>query len=195
MQIEIDPKAKALIFDVDGTLADTMPVHYRTWQEICNMHNFEYPKELFYELAGIPTLKIISILNKKLGCNLEPVSTEKMKRELYIKRINEVVAIKPVVDIVNKYYGKLPMALGTGSNRIVNMHTIKAIGVEGCFDVMVTAEDVTNHKPAPDTFLKCSKEMNVFPEFCQVFEDGKQGLEAARSAGMIVTDVMPYITK
>jgi beta-phosphoglucomutase-like phosphatase (HAD superfamily) len=192
MMIEISPKAKALIFDIDGTLADTMDVHYRAWEEVAARYGFIYPRDVFDELAGIPTKKIMGILNERFHLNFTEAAVME-KEQAFLKLINEVKPIEPIAEIARKYKGILPMALGTGGTKYFAELTIKTIGFEGFFDILVSADDVENHKPAPDTFLKCAHLMKVEPEFCVVFEDGIQGFEAARRAGMIVVDVRPYL--
>jgi beta-phosphoglucomutase family hydrolase len=193
MRIEVDPKTKALIFDIDGTLADSMEIHYKSWAHICREHGFHYPKELFYELAGIPTRKIIPMLNERLGTDLNVDETVEKKEEVFMEFIHEIKPIEVVVDVAKRYHGLMPMSLGTGSLRKFATKIMEAAGIADYFDIMVCAEDVTHHKPHPETFLKCAELMKIEPEFCQVFEDGEQGLAAGRSAGMIVTDVRPYL--
>jgi beta-phosphoglucomutase-like phosphatase (HAD superfamily) len=190
--IEVSPKAKALIFDIDGTLADTMDVHYRAWEEVAAGCGFVYPREVFYELAGIPTMKIMKILNERFHLNFTE-ETVREKEKAFLRLIHEVKPIEPVAAVARRYKGVLPMALGTGGTRFFAELTIKTIGLDGYFDTLVSAEDVENHKPAPDTFLECARRLGVEPEFCAVFEDGIQGLEAAKRAGMIVIDVNPYL--
>ena len=102
-------------------------------------------------------------------------------------------AVDELVSIVQNYHGKLPMAVGTGSSRKSAEVQLKALNLAHYFDAVVTADDVTRHKPNPDTFLECARIMKVEPEFCQVFEDGNNGILAAQKAGMIVVDVRPYI--
>ena len=192
-EIKIDPSARALIFDVDGTLVDSMEIHYRAWQEVCREKGFEYPREIFYELAGIPTAKIIPIINKRLGLDLDVQETLSTKEKYLFELLKELKEIRPVADVVRRYYGKMPMSLGTGGKRDVARLSLEIAGLDQYFDIMVASEDVVNHKPAPDTFLKCAELMNVEPRYCQVFEDGDLGLKAAADAGMIPTDVRPYL--
>lgn len=192
--IDIPQKAKALIFDIDGTLADTMDIHYRAWEKVASRYGFKYPREVFYELAGIPTMKIMGMLNERFNLNFTE-ETVREKEAAFLDLLHEVKPIEPVADVVRKYKGVLPMALGTGGTRFFAELTIKTIGFENYFDVLVSADDVENHKPAPDTFLECARRMNVSPEFCVVFEDGIQGLEAAKRAGMIIVDVRPYLAE
>jgi len=103
-----------------------------------------------------------------------------------------VKPIEPVAEIARKYYGKLPMAVGTGGHREAVEQTLIITGLRKYFDIIITANDVDNFKPHPETFLKCAELMNVEPEFCEVFEDGDLGLEAAQMAGMIATDVRSW---
>ncbi|HEX3044651.1 MAG TPA: beta-phosphoglucomutase family hydrolase [Bacillota bacterium] len=191
--ISIEPQVKGLIFDVDGTLVDTMPTHFKTWQELAKTYGFSFPEELFLKYAGMSTNKIINLINHEQGFQLDPEELTKIKNQAYLKLVSRLELIKPVFAIVTRYHGKLPMALGTGEFREVAMVNIKAAGLDRYFDLIVTADDVTHSKPDPETFLKCARLMNVPPEACQVFEDGDPGLQAARRAGMIATDIRPYL--
>lgn len=182
-----------LIFDMDGTLADSMPVHFLAWKLTALEHGFVYTEELFYGLAGMPTHKIVPVVNEKLGLSLDPEKFSKRKEELFLENLKDVKPIEPVADIVRKFNGKLPMSIGTGGKKYIAELTLKMIGFDGWFDAIVAADDVANHKPFPDTFLRCAELMGVEPQFCQVFEDGEMGLLAAERAGMIATDVRPYL--
>jgi len=193
MRLDKHPKARGLIFDLDGTLADTMTIHLEAWKRVGRNHGFEYPEELFYELAGTPTRNIVPILNERLGLDLDVEATVREKEGAFLESVGDVKVIEPVADIVWKYHGVIPMTVGTGGTRDLAALTLKTIGMELCFVAMVTADDVMRHKPEPDTFLKCAELMEVAPRFCQVFEDGEQGLAAARRAGMIATDVRPFL--
>ncbi|OPZ80340.1 MAG: Fructose-1-phosphate phosphatase YqaB [bacterium ADurb.Bin429] len=191
--LEIDPRAKALIFDIDGTLVDTMEIHYQAWEALAQEEGFHYPRELFYELAGVPTRKLIPLLNERLGLSLHVEDIQRRKEDLYLARMSEMKEIAPVADIARRYHGRLPMSLGTGGRRDIAKLTLASVGLDRYFEIMVAMEDVEHHKPAPDTFLRCAELMGVAPEFCQVFEDGELGLEAARRAGMIATDIRDYL--
>lgn len=193
MSLKVDPKARGLIFDIDGTLADTMPAHYRSWKLVAERYGFDYPESLFYRLSGMPTGDIISYINEHQGMDLNPEEVVRAKNEAYLALNGAIQVIEPVFKIVKENHGKLPMALGTGEYREIALVNIRITGLDRYFDKIVTADDVTKSKPDPETFLKCAELINVPPEFCQVFEDGGAGLEAARRAGMIVTDVRPFI--
>jgi len=192
--INVHPKAKALIFDMDGTLADTMPLHFEAWISTCKFYGFDYPRELFHQLAGLPSYKIAPILFEKTGMKnfIDPSEFAKRKQEEFLKNYKRIKPIKPVVNLVHKYYGKLPMSIGSGASKVSVSQSLKQIKLRPYFDVIVTAEDVEFHKPEPDTFLKCAQLMQVKPEYCQVFEDGERGIEAAKRAGMMVVDVTAF---
>lgn len=193
--LEVHPGARALIFDLDGTLVDTMNMHLAAWKEVGKQYGFEYPEELFYQLAGIPTRKIVTILNAKFGLSLDVDTTAGAKEEAFLRKLHLIKPIEPVVMLAKEYDGKLPMAIGTGNTRKITELILDAIKLKNLFSVIVTADEVKHHKPHPETFLRCSEMLNVMPEYCQVFEDGEQGLEAARNAGMIATDVRPFLIR
>ncbi|HEX3044305.1 MAG TPA: beta-phosphoglucomutase family hydrolase [Bacillota bacterium] len=193
MNLTLDPKARGLIFDIDGTLADTMPTHFHAWQQVAKEYGFEYPEELFYKLAGMPTGDIVLYINEHQGKNLNPEEIVKAKNKAYLELNGAIRVIKPVFKIVEENFGKLPMALGTGEYRDVAMVNLRVTGLDRYFDKIVTADDISNSKPDPETFLKCAELIKISPESCQVFEDGVAGLEAGRRAGMIVTDVRPFL--
>ncbi len=191
--IRIEKGVKGLIFDLDGTLVDTMPVHFKAWQKACSQFSFEFTSELFYELAGIPTAEIVRIINTRYSLNLDPETVEHLKESAYMQSLSTVKPIEPVMNLMIAGRDKYAMSIGTGGRKHVAMKTIELSGLDRYIDIIVTADDVTRHKPLPDTFLKCAELMGVAPAACQVFEDGDQGLEAGRAAGMIVTDIRKYI--
>ncbi|MFC1616619.1 HAD family hydrolase [Candidatus Margulisiibacteriota bacterium] len=188
--ISINPKAKALIFDLDGTLVDSMPCHFQSWREVFfSLTGIDYPITLFNELAGIPTDKIVPIINKRLNTKIDPSQFDHLKKELFKNMINQIEVVNPVANLVYENFGKLPMAVGTGGRTEIVDLTLKATNLKQYFDIIITADDVKNYKPHPETFLLCAKKMQVKPEHCQVFEDSYLGMEAAKKANMIATFV------
>jgi len=190
----VDSHVKGLIFDSDGTLVDTMPLHYLAWVETVGRYNAHFPEPLFYELAGVPSDKIVAVLNEKFGYNLDPETIVREKEELFIKKyLPQAQPIAAVVDIARAHKGKMPMAVATGGIPAVVNNALETIGLAGFFDAVVTAIDVEHGKPAPDPFLEAARRIGVAPELCQVFEDSDAGLEGARRAGMVATDVRPWL--
>ena len=184
--------AKGLIFDLDGTLADTMPIHYIAWKNAAATYGIDFTTELFSQLAGIPLYPTVERLNQLFGKNIDPREMGDIKEAEFEKNMHLTPEIKPVTDLVRKWHGKIPMAVGTGGSRRLSLKTLGIIGLQGYFDILVTSEDVANFKPHPDTFLRCAELMGVNPVDCEVFEDGILGFQAAKAAGMMVVDVTKY---
>lgn len=194
MKYDISPGVKGLIFDLDGTLADTMPYHYEGWKKACNKYGADIDTAFLRLHTGSPGWLIASEIIRKCGLEgkvtVDQIVEEKLDQFHRVQ--HNVKAIEPVADIVRKYYGKLPMAVGTGGHREAVERTLEITGLRKYFDIIVTANDVDNFKPHPETFLKCAELMNVDPAHIEVFEDGDLGIKAARMAGMIATDVRSW---
>lgn len=174
----------AYIFDCDGTLADSMPLHYRAWCAALKEHAAEFPEALFYELGGVPTEEIVRILNERHGHRMPVVETAKYKESIFLKLIPEIGPIEPVVAIVHQFYGKKPLAVASGGHRAIVMTTLGALGIADKFDTIVGAEDYKTGKPAPDPFLEAARRLGVAPEKCLAFEDTQAGIASATAAGM-----------
>jgi beta-phosphoglucomutase-like phosphatase (HAD superfamily) len=194
MQYDIKPGIKGLIFDLDGTLVDSMPIHFEGWKKACERFGaFIDPAFLKYHTgkAGWAIAEAV-IENSGLKGIISVEQMLKVKLEEFYKSQHLIKPIEPVTDIVRKYFGIIPMAVGTGGHREAVERTLAITDLRKYFDIVVTANDVQQHKPLPDTFLKCSELMNVEPRFIEVFEDGDLGIEAAVSAGMVATDVRSW---
>jgi beta-phosphoglucomutase family hydrolase len=193
MEITIQPGVKGLIFDLDGTLSDSLPVHVATWNMVGEKYGFTFDPQIVYEMTGRPTIEFAKRIVEQYGLSADPTEMVRMKQQAFWGKANLLRPIHEVVSIVKKYYGKLPMSVGTGAGRKSAEVQLKTLDILRYFDAVVTAEDVTRHKPDPDTFLECARLMGVEPKYCQVFEDGDLGITAAEKAGMMVTDVRPFI--
>lgn len=182
-----------LIFDCDGTLADTMPAHFRAWTAMLAPFGIPFPEERFYAMGGMPTDRIIRALAADANVEVDDVDamTEEKER-LFVDNIDGVAPIVPVVEIAAAHRGRLPMAVASGGYREVVGRTIERLGIRDWFEAMVTAEDTERHKPEPDVFLEAAKRLGVAADACVVFEDTDLGLEAARLAGMLGVDVRPW---
>jgi beta-phosphoglucomutase family hydrolase len=192
-KLSVDPRARALIFDLDGTLVDSMPLHYEAWREVCATKGLHFSEEEFYSLAGVPSDRIFEIINERHGTDFDPHRDSKIKEDTYLRKISQLQPVKLVLDLAIAHHGKLPMSIGTGSPADHSWEAVKALGLDRYFDILISKNDVKEGKPHPETFLKCAHAMQVKPEHCQVFEDGDPGLEAARKAGMIATDIREFI--
>lgn len=186
---------KGLIFDCDGTLADTMPFHWRAWQIITQRHNLHFPEDRFYAYGGVPSRDILKLLAKEQGRTLDHIAVAHEKEEAFLPLLSEVGPIHAVVEVARANHGKIPMAVASGgTQRIIGM-VLERLGIRSLFDVVVTSEMVKNQKPAPDIFLEAARCIGVDPKFCRAYEDTDLGLQAIRAAGMDAVDVRELIGK
>lgn len=184
-----------LIFDCDGTLADTMPIHYRAWTALLEPRGITFTEERFYQLGGMPTAKIIRLLSEETGVAVAHVEAMVEEKEAhFLTMLAEVKPLAPVLTIAENYRGAMPMAVASGGYRDVVAKTLDFIGVRDWFGAMVCAEDTANHKPEPDVFLEAAHRLRITEtKHCVVFEDTDIGLEAARRAGMTGVDVREWL--
>ena len=190
--IKIEEGVKGLIFDLDGTIADTMPIHYIAWRNAAARYGIDFSTELFMEMAGIPLYQTVEKLNEIFGKNVDPREMGDAKEKEFEDNLWRTPPIEPVIEVIKSYYGKLPMAVGTGGSTHIAWKTLKIVGVDNYINALVSSDDVKNFKPHPETFLRCAELIGVKPEDCQVFEDGILGMQAAQAAGMKLVDVTEY---
>jgi len=187
MQLKI-PKGdfNGYIFDLDGTLVDTMPIHYLAWQAALRKAGLRgrLDEDYFYELGGVPSRKVAELLGAHHGLKVDPEKVFREKEEIYKSSGVKLAPIAPVIEFARRARDTHPIAIASGGTRDVVASTLEKAGLRGLFPVVVTADDVAHGKPAPDMFLLAAKLMGVAPETCLVFEDGEQGIKAAESAGM-----------
>jgi len=181
----------ALIFDMDGTLVDSGQLHEMAWIETLNHYSIPIDRALMRSLAGVPTLGTVELLLDKFQVRSTTPAAEIHQFKERFVRDNVTNMIKPtaLLDIVQRYYGIKPMAVGTGAQTDEALHILEICGLDKYINAVVGADQVSNPKPAPDTFLRCAELLGVPPEHCVVFEDAKLGMEAATRAGMTVVDV------
>ena len=184
-----DSKIRGLIFDCDGTLVDTMPLHWRAWNSVCDRHGIVFPEERFYALGGVPSVKILHMLKKEQELDFDPAEVSREKEEAYVPLMPEAKLIEPIAAIARDAQGRLAMAVATGGRANYIKPLLESVGILDWFGAVVTADDVENHKPAPDTFLKAAALIGVPAEECRAYEDTDLGMEAIRAAGMVAVDV------
>ncbi|YCM45365.1 HAD family phosphatase [Verrucomicrobiaceae bacterium 227] len=185
------PGYKALIFDLDGTLVDSMPAHFKAWCQALEDHGSPgvFPEDVFYAMGGRPTRDIVQIINGDRGLHLDPDGVAMSKKRHFLKVLSTVELIKEVSDFAEAHRGKVPMAVASGGSRVVVEKTLQIVGISDWFDEVVSSDEVENGKPAPDVFLEAASRLGVAPADCVVFEDGRAGIEAAIAAGMEVVTV------
>ena len=187
--MQLSEQYSGLIFDCDGTLTDSMPLHYVAWVKALSRHGLEFPEARFYAMGGVPTGKIIEILSAEQGILVDVAKVSYEKEELFLENLPGVGANEAVCRIAREHHGKLPMAVASGGSRSIVMDQLLSIGMNHVFRTIVGAEDTQLHKPNPEVFLEAAKRINTAPQHCLVFEDTDIGIEAARRAGMDYVDV------
>ncbi|MFL5307826.1 MAG: HAD family hydrolase [Polyangia bacterium] len=187
--------ARAFIFDLDGTLADTMPAHFVAWTAVARKYGLSFPEARFYAMGGVPTTKIAALLIQEAGLSLDPQVISLEKEQAYFDSLapEGIHAIAPVLELARRHRAEGPLAIGSGGVRRVVMRSLEALGITDWFGAIVAAEDTAHHKPEPDVFLEAARRLNADPATCTVYEDTDIGLEAARRAGMRAVDVRPLI--
>ncbi|MFZ0132184.1 MAG: HAD-IA family hydrolase [Desulfobacterales bacterium] len=193
MEIPVAPDVKGLIFDCDGTLADTMAIHIAAWCDSFAVRGISCPAGFIHDVTGMPAEKIVEVFNRRYHHHLDAAAFAAEKNRRARLRLPEAVPIAPVVDVVRRYRGILPMAVASGGTRENVVLTLEVIGLANFFEAVITADDPVHPKPDPGIFLEAARRMHVDPSHCQVFEDGDAGLEAARKAGMVATDIRPFV--
>ena len=193
-ELNLVQNSKAIIFDCDGTLVDSMPVHYVAWHETMNRYGISFPEDRFYSLGGVPSDRIIEILASEQGLKLDAVSVAHEKEQAFLDKIELLVPIEAVVEIVRQNRGVKPIAVASGGFLPVILRQLQQMAMHDWFDAIVTAEDTSKHKPEPDVFLEAARRLGTAAEHCVVFEDADLGVEAARRAGMHCIDVRTFYT-
>jgi HAD superfamily hydrolase (TIGR01509 family) len=181
----------AVIFDCDGTLVDSMPAHFDAWCEALALHGAGgvFKEDVFHAMGGRPTRDIVVELNDEYGLRLDPEAVAFAKREAFLKRIQSVTLIDEIAAFAESLRGKMPLAVASGGSRMVVEKTLRVVGISDWFDEVVTADDVTEGKPAPDIFLHASRLLGVVPARCLALDDAPAGILSAQRAGMQVIAV------
>ena len=186
---------KGLVFDCDGTLADTMPMHWRAWQVIAKKYKLHFPMDRFYSLGGVPSRDILQMLAREQNVSLDHIEAAHEKENVYLPLMATVEPIHAVVEIARANFGKIPMAVASGGTQPIIVGVLEHLKIRHLFDAVVTSEMVKNQKPAPDIFLEAARRIGVEPQFCRGYEDTDLGMQAIRSAGMDAVDVRTLLQK
>jgi beta-phosphoglucomutase-like phosphatase (HAD superfamily) len=186
---------KGLIFDCDGTLADTMPLHWRAWQVIATKYKLHFPQDRFYALGGVPSRDILKMLAAEQGVTLDHLKAAHEKENEYLQFLPQVGPIHAVVEIAHANHGKIPMAVASGGTQTIIVQVLEHLKIRHLFGAVVTSEMVVNQKPAPDIFLEAARRIGIEPKFCRAYEDTDLGMKAIRAAGMEAVDVREMLVK
>ncbi len=188
-------KYSALIFDCDGTLTDSMPIHYIAWRDTLLRYSIEFSEQKFYSMAGMPSDKVIMTLAAEQNVEVDVEKTMDEKENEFLANLMHLRPLDFSVEIARENHGQMPMAVASGGTLPIVTQQLEHLGIIGLFDAIVTAEHTERHKPEPDVFLEAARRLNVSPEECLVFEDADLGVQAAISAKMDYFDVREIATK
>ena len=182
---------QAYLFDCDGTVVDSMPLHYIAWKKALAEWNCTFDEELFYSWGGLPVAEIISLLNQRqrLSMSVEDVSSR--KEDLYFDLLPQLKPIPEVVEHMKRQHGRIPFAVVSGSTRESVTASLTLVQLLDKFDTLVCAGDYKKSKPDPEAFLLAASKLGVLPEMCLVFEDTDMGIQAANAAGMASVKIPP----
>jgi len=185
----VTPDIEGLIFDCDGTLVDSMPLHMQAWEAAFNGVQAVYHADFLRSLNGMKETDVIALYNQTYSTNLDSGLMVRLKHDFFRLHLSEIKPVEPVVKIVRQFHGKKPMAVVSGSIRDHVHLQLKVVGVFEFFQVILTADDPFAPKPAPDLFYEAARRIRIDPARCLVFEDGAPGLQSAKNAGMAVVDI------
>ncbi|MEC9093060.1 MAG: HAD-IA family hydrolase [Planctomycetota bacterium] len=195
MDLEGYYRYEALIFDCDGTLTDSMPLHYVAWKDAFLTEGMAFTEETFYSLAGMPGEKVIAAVAEESGCSVTSETALRLlafKDRAFLAKLDQLLPLDFTVDIARRLHGQMPMAVASGGTREDVKSQLRHLNIQHLFETVVAAEDTLQHKPHPAVFQEAAKRLGKAADRCLVFEDGNLGIEAAIRAGMDYVDVREY---
>jgi HAD superfamily hydrolase (TIGR01509 family) len=185
-----DGPFKAYLFDCDGTIADSMPLHYVAWKKALGEHGCVFPEDVFYAWGGMPTVQIVETLSAQQGLSMNASEVAHRKELLYYELLPQLQAVPEVLEHIELSHGKIPFAVVSGGNRESVTNSLTTLGLLDKFDTLVCSEDYVKPKPDGEPFLVAAQRMGVAPEDCLVFEDTEMGIQSATAAGMASVKIL-----
>lgn len=176
---------RAIVFDMDGTLIDSMGVHLQAWKQTCEHFGYPFERAYIHSLGGVPTRQTAVLLNKRyqLMHDVDAVAEQKHQAWQSLQTGNPLL-IDETYQVLLRHQGKLKMGIGTGADRPSALQILHKTDLLSRIETLVTASDVSHGKPHPETFLTVAQNMGIPPGECVVFEDTDIGRQAAHAAGM-----------
>ena len=182
---------RAYVFDCDGTIADSMPLHYVAWTQALSEWKCEFPEQLFYSLGGTPTPEIVAKLNQRYALDMPVEAVVRRKEALYLENVSRLTPVPEVLEQIELNHGRVPLAVVSGDNRETVTASLRTLNLLDRFETLVCAGDYQRGKPDPEPFLIAASRLGVVPADCLVFEDTDIGIQAATAAGMASVKVPP----
>src|SRR5271163_1101952 len=192
MTLELPPGIfKAYLFDCDGTIVDSMPLHYIAWSKALAEQQCEFGEDRFYDWGGVSVAEVIQRLNKQQGLNMSVEEVSNRKEHFYIENLAQLKAIPEVLEVIEENFGRVPFAVVSGSTRESVTASLATLNLLDRFETLVCAGEYQKGKPDPEAFLLAAAKLGVAPESCLVFEDADMGIRAAVAAGMASVKIRP----
>lgn len=188
-----EKKYGGLIFDCDGTLTHSMPLHFIAWRDTLNRHGITFTEERFYALGGMPNGKIISLLSEEQSVEVDHDQISEEKENSFLENLHQLTRIEIVCELAKRHQNRTPISVASGGERRIVTTQLKTIKMDSVFSIVVCAEDTELHKPNPDVFLEAAKRMKVPANQCCVFEDSLLGMQAAVRADMDFIDIRKWL--
>jgi HAD superfamily hydrolase (TIGR01509 family) len=181
---------QAYLFDCDGTIVDSMPLHYVAWNRTLAEWNCAFPEDLFYAWGGMPVAEIIATLNRNNGLSMPIEEVAHRKEAMYFEVLPQLQAVPEVLEHIHLSHGQIPFAVVSGSTRDSVVRSLEALKILDRFETLVCAGDYKQGKPHPEPFLLAAERLGVAPEHCLVFEDTEMGIQSATAAGMASVKIL-----
>jgi HAD superfamily hydrolase (TIGR01509 family) len=189
-----DGPFKAYLFDCDGTIADSMPLHYVAWKKTLDECGCAFPEDVFYAWGGMPAAEIVATLSAQQGLALNAEEVAHRKELLYYEMLPQLQAVPEVLEQITQNFAlgeaRIPMAVVSGGTHDSVTRSLKILGILDRFDTLVCAGDYTRSKPDPEPFLIGAQRLGVAPKDCLVFEDTEMGIQSATAAGMASVKIL-----
>ena len=182
---------RAYLFDCDGTVVDSMPLHYIAWNKALGEWGCTFDEELFYAWGGKPGAEIVAELSRMQGLAMPAEAVAHRNENLYYDLLPRLKPVPEVLEHIEAQRGRIPFAVVSGSTRESIIKSLTSVQLLDRFKVLVGSEDYARSKPAPDAFLVAAARLGVAPKDCLVFEDTAMGIEGATAAGMASVRVPP----
>jgi HAD superfamily hydrolase (TIGR01509 family) len=186
---------RAYLFDCDGTVVDSMPLHYIAWKKALGEWGCSFDEELFYAWGGKPPVEIVTTLNEMYVLNMPVEAVAERKEHLYYEQLPELKPVPEVLEHIEAQHGHIPFAIVSGSSRESIIKSLTTVHLLDRFDTLVSSEDYERSKPAPDAFLVGATRLGIAPKDCLVFEDTAMGIQSATAAGMQSVRVPPPLER
>ena len=181
---------KGVIFDFDGTLVDTMPIHFEAYRRTFDEIGLELTEDDFFSNVGGKATETIPKFLRGRESSKTPLEIHRRKKEIVGELFTSgEISLLDTAKLIDAFAQHVPIAIASSGSRPGIEILLKRLGWTDKFKAVITGEDASNGKPAPDLFLLAAEKIGIDPRDCLAFEDTDDGVASATAAGMTVIDV------